>query len=82
MHLAGAELVRSLMPQGMFLDKPLRLPLREFIPSTRFENEAAFSGKWPRSRQFSIQTSTESVKVCGCLWRFSPADNFKRTHFF
>jgi hypothetical protein len=33
------------MPPGMFLDKSLRFPPCEFIPSARFENEAAFSGK-------------------------------------
>jgi hypothetical protein len=69
------------MPPGMFLDKSLRFPLCEFIPSTRFENETAFSDKWLHDRQFSIQTSTQRVKLCGCLRRFSPAHNFRGTHF-
>jgi len=68
------------MALAMLSNKSPRLPLRQFTPTARLKNEAAFALEWPNDQELAIQACAQRMKICRCPRRFSLANNFRRIH--
>jgi len=49
------------MALAMFLNKSLRFPMRQFIPTARFKNETALALEWPDDQELAIQARAQRM---------------------
>ena len=78
---ATAALLRSFGRQTTLGYGASRFPFSQIFPSACFNDETAFSCKWPHNRKLAIQACAERMELCRCLWWFSPRNDFGRVHF-
>ena len=78
---ATAALLRSFGRQTTLGYVALRFPFSQIFPGPCFNDEPAFSCKWPHNRKLAVQACAEHMELCRCLWWFSPRNDFGRVHF-